>query len=365
MYIHMEEDCSMRTTKKRKSTGITRHLQGIGMLSLALFATLSCMFFPEGIKAEEEIYYSGPITVSREEESAKIQRAPAYNKEWARAYFPMLPIIRQNLDPIASEDICVLFGQKQPSEAAKEALVNAITTLKQDNHFVSFMMVDANSLSGVAYNADSPFCTQSTIKAIYVGTLLENHPEALQENGQYMHDAIVYSDNDAYESLRTIYGDDDLHRWFRETGVEEYKADPLYPRNVTVKEMVKLWTRLYEVLNGEDPENFAAYYADSLASATSAVLGEIYPVQTKAGWETGIYSDFPYFDPAEIEERFLDKDPSNDECSINDTGIVYTTNGPYFFAIFTDYPYDIYPNLANPLEGLARTLLDVQRSYYE
>ena len=355
--------CKRRNAKCNKKEN--RNLRKVVTLLLLLAAFLPCIAFTRKVKADEEVYFSGPITVSREEESQKIQRAPAYDKTAARECINLLPDIRDTLDSIYGGEELVFFGEKEPTDVAKEELQNALFDLTSGDHFVSFLMVDAKSLSGVAYNCDSPFCTQSTIKAIYVGTLLESHPEALEENGQYMHDAIVYSDNDAYESLWTIYGTEDLHRWFRETGVPEEKADSLFPRNISVKEMVKLWTKLYEILNGEDPQNFAAYYADSLASATSAVLGEEYPVQTKAGWETGIYTDSPLFDPAEIEERYKDKDPSNDECSANDTGVVYTKDGPYFFAIFTDYPYDLYPNLTNPLEGLARTLLDVQRSFYE
>ncbi|MBQ1490466.1 MAG: hypothetical protein IIZ39_00785 [Blautia sp.] len=261
-----------------------------------MWLTIAMMFFLSitfaGRVHAEEVTYSGPIQVRREEESLKIQRAPAYDKEKAREFIPLMPDLREGIRTIEAEDL-LFFGDRSPSEDARKELREALEELCQGDHFVSFLMVDARSLSGAAYRCDVPFCTQSTIKAIYVGTLLENNPLALQENGQYMRDAIVYSDNEAYERLRSIYGNDDLRRWFREVGIEEEKALPLYPRDMTVKEMVLLWTRLYAVLNGEDPENFAAYYADSFASAASSILGEAYPLQTKAGWEIGLDEALP------------------------------------------------------------------------
>ena len=70
------------------------------------------------------------------------------------------------------------------------------------------------------------------------------------------------------------------------------------------------------------------------------------------------------FELWEIPERFRDGDPLNDECAINDTGIVYTPTGPYIFVIYSDYPFAILDgaSMENPLNELAKLLYRVSKS---
>ena len=63
-----------------------------------------------------------------------------------------------------------------------------------------------------------------------------------------------------------------------------------------------------------------------------------------------------------IPARFVDGDQMNDEVATNDTGIVYTENGPYLFVIYSDYPYPF--GQPNQLYGLAEALYGVQQSYF-
>ena len=243
-----------------------------------------------------------------------------------------------------------------------QELNNEIQRLSSDGHKVSLVMADLRARSGVAYHSAVPMCSQSTIKAIYAGALIESCPEALTENGQYLHDAVVYSSNDAYEKLRSIYGSAPIKRWCMETGVDTDFGDPNYPRNKTARDMFKMWTRLYCFLNGgADRTNFGAYYADSRASASAKQLPV--PVQTKAGWENGL-GDYRPFELWEIPEGYRDGDPLNDECAINDTGIVYGKNGPYIFVIYTDHPFAFLPDkeMENPLNGLVKLLYRMSES---
>ena len=233
---------------------------------------------------------------------------------------------------------------------------------------MSLILADLAARSGAAFRSGIPMCSQSTVKAIYAGALLESRPEALSENGAYLRDAIVLSSNEAYENLREIYGREPLLRWCKETGVDPSFADLPYPRDKCARDMLLLWTRLYAFLNGDaDPMNFAAYYADSLASATKERLGARYPVQTKAGWECGLDEDADYDPEAVIPERFRDGNPLNDECAINDTGVVYTETGPYLFVIYTDHPFGLFRNYTtpNPLYPLVDALLAVHADLAE
>ena len=254
-----------------------------------------------------EAAYSGPISVPMEQESAAIRSAPAYDIEEAKKYIPQMPEIRKLADEIRDDGGLTAFGPVRPTDEVLQQLTAEILRISAEGHKVSLIMTDLRTRSGVAYHSSVPMCTQSTIKAIYVGALLESRPEALTENGQYMHDAIVYSSNEAYENLRRIYGTGPIRKWCSEAGVDPGMAEPDYPRDKSARDMFKLWTRLYCFLNGEsDRTNFGAYYADSIASASAKQLPV--PVQTKAGWENGLGDHRP-FELWEIPERFRDGDP--------------------------------------------------------
>ena len=342
-------------------------------LTAASLAAVSPAVCLAGMYSEEdpvpsyEIEYSGPIYSPLEEESNAIQIAPAYDTGIAAEYIPGMPEIRALVDEVYDSEELVAFGETSPSEEAFSALEEEIEKLSEGNHHVSMIMADLTTQSGVSYRSTVPMCSQSTIKSIYIGALLESRPEALDENGQYMHDAIVFSDNDAYMTLRDIYGSGPILKWCEMTGVDEGFADMEYPRDHSARDMFKMWTQLYCFLNGGlDYADFGRYYADSSASATKKQLGNRFPVQTKAGWEHGL-PEYQNFDPyEEIPSRFMDGDPMNNECTINDTGIVYTDNGPYIFVIYTDHPFGVFKDYTdvNPLYDLVEALYQVQDSLH-
>ncbi len=298
------------------------------------------------------------MSVDLRNESAYIQAAPAYDVEAARRYIPLMPRIREQVSDLRDDGGLVSFGERRPSEEAMDRLEKEILRLSADRHKVSLIMEDLETRSGVAYRSALPMCAQSTVKAVYIGAVIDSRPDSVRESGRLMRDAIVLSDNDAYAALRRIYGREPIRQWCLETGVDPGFADPDYPRGNNARDMFRLWTRLYCFLN-RDTTGFAAYYADSMASATRRQLS--LPMQTKAGWEHGL-GDERLFDPAEIPEKYRDGDPMNDETAANDTGIVYTPDGPYIFVIYTDHPYAAVEGCPHPLEYLPGRLYEVHKS---
>ncbi len=305
---------------------------------------------------------SGPVAIPLEKESALIQAAPAYDVESAKAFIPGMQTIRELADSLPEDDTLTCFGKAVPSPAAFKHLNEEIQRIVDDHHKVSLIMADLKTQSGVAFRSTERMCTQSTVKAIYAGAVLDARPEAFLENGQYFRDAIVLSDNDAYENLRKIYGTGPLLKWCREAGVDDDFTDMPYPRNKTARDMFKLWTRLYCFLNsGSDIHHAGRYFADSAESATKEWLAGRLPVQTKAGWECGIDENTEVFSLDMIPARFVDGDPMNDEVATNDTGIVYAERGPYLFVIYSDYPHPF--GVPNRLYGLAEALYETQKSF--
>ena len=287
--------------------------------------------------SEKDPYFSGPIVTPLESESYAIINAPEYDVDQAKSYIGGMEDIRNIIDGVEDSGGVTAFGERSPSKEALENLEKEIDVLCSEGHKVTLMMIDLKSKSGVAYRPFDPMCAQSTAKAIFAGSLLENDPGALEDNGQYLHDAIVFSSNYSYSMLYEIYGTDYVRQWCAETGASEYYADIDYPLDMTAADMTKLWTRLYCFLNGDgEASDFARYFADTSASATRKQLSGRYPVQTKAGWECGLAENENYDPNAEPLEFFTDGSPFNGECAINDTGVVYTEESPYIFAIFSD-----------------------------
>ena len=181
---------------------------------------------------------SGPVAIPLAEESAAIQAAPAYDVEAAKQYIADMPRVRSLIDGIPQDDALTCFGAFSPSPEAAEKLNAEIQKILADHHKVSLIMVDLKTRSGSAFHSTVPMCTQSTVKAIYVGALLNARPQAFEENGQYIRDTVVLSSNEAYESLREIYGKEPIQAWCREAGVDETFADPPYPRDKTARDML-------------------------------------------------------------------------------------------------------------------------------
>ncbi|MBQ8966107.1 serine hydrolase [Ruminococcus sp.] len=291
-------------------------------------------------EAEEEI---------TDAESAFMKAAPAYDTEEAKSYIEKMPEIRALAADVKADEGLTVFGGEASEEAAAKVEAE-IKKLTDEGYKVSLVMADLASQTGLAYDPDEAMCTQSTIKAVYLGSVKDSHPEAFEEHRLDLRKAIVDSNNDSYMALRDIYGAEPLEKWCEEVGVEKGFAEKAFPRAYTARDMFMLWTKLYCFLNSDEMQHseFASYYADSACSATRIMLGAEYPVQTKAGWESGKES-WKNYDPRDVvPEQYRDGDPSNDESATNDTGVVYTEKGPYIFVIFTDVPFSVYHDYVEP-----------------
>lgn len=299
---------------------------------------------------------------------ATLRLEPAFDKNDARRYIGEMPRIRKLIGTVNDRNGLVSFGSMKPSAAAMSRLRREIAKLSSGNHHVSLLMVDLRTKSGVAYRSSVRMCTQSTVKAVYTGSVLDAHPDAMKKNGRYIRDAVRLSDNEAYKKLRGIYGTGPLRKWCREVGVDEGFARSDYPRSYTARDMFRLWTKLYCFLNSnEAPDSYSYCFADSSCSAAGKTFGRKFSLRTKAGWESGLDESSNYDPKAVPASRFTDQDPENDECAINDTGIIYSDRGPYLFVIYTDIPFGTFRDYTNvnPLYDLTRILYDVQCSIGE
>ena len=254
------------------------------------------------------------------------------------------------------------FGSSPPSDEAMAAVSEQLDALTSQGSSVSLVLLDLDTMSGVSYNSGAGFCTQSVIKALYVGSLIESEPSVFSERYEDVYETLVHSLNDNYHSLREDYGSDCLSSWCAETGVSQSLAYTDYPV-MSAADMAKLWTRLCRFLNTTDTgRQLSGLYQHSIGSAGALLLGGSCTVHSKAGWECGAGEDAVYYDPdAYIPDNLTDGDPYNDECAANDAGIVYTGSGAYLYVVFSDIPYGVFEQNTpdNPLLGLIGSMNDL------
>lgn len=258
--------------------------------------------------------------------------------------------LREAIDGAESGSGLSSFGEWTPDEEAMKALDAEIGKLTDAGYDLGFVMIDAASGKGVAFNADQQFCSQSTIKGPYIASTYEVKPECFEEKKDKISSVLKYSDNDAYRSLRQTYLSDGFKEWINTTGLRPELCDNLYVV-YSAREFAKLWTEMYRFFHTTDNQELCDLYIGSRYSATYYELGNDYTVRSKAGWEDGIYggsSPLP---------ECVDKDPYNDEVATNDGALVEAENGEYIFVILSDVPADF-----RTLQPLVRAVDDLHKT---
>lgn len=107
-----------------------------------------------------------------------------------------------------------------PDSDAYATLVAAINTFESNGFSLGFTLTDIDSGNSISYNADQTFYSASTIKAPYVIALYESNEHSMNYLGssETVQNCLVYSDNEAYESLRNSYGSTFMYDWLVAAG---------------------------------------------------------------------------------------------------------------------------------------------------
>lgn len=200
-----------------------------------------------------------------------------------------------------------------PSVSIRNLLASAIKVITDQGYQVGFTMFDAISKQGLSYNSNQKFYVASSIKGIYVASLVAQNPLAFNTNYTAIKNILYYSDNDAYANLRATYGAGYIANWMAKAGVDTSLSVPGYPY-VTSNELAKLWGQNYSFFNTTTKgKELSKLYENPNLSPIHAVLGSSYRTMSKAGWigMTGYHA-------------------------ANDAGIVSTGNGDYIISITTN-----------------------------
>lgn len=223
------------------------------------------------------------------------------------------------------------------SEEQQESLAAATQNIEGDGYTVGFTLINLNTGKGMAYNLDSRVYGASSFKGPYAAYLCQHLgdndascPSGSEAAGSGVSSSmysliqpmILYSDNNAFSSLRNSYDSAGFAEWLNSCGVDsEIMHDTHFPR-YSARESALLWLHTYQYLKTNTPtaQNLASLYEQTNVSFIRSGVSddeEVEAVLNKAGWCAG-------------RERFT---------GLCDAGLIKCTDGTtYLMSTMTNSP---------------------------
>lgn len=217
--------------------------------------------------------------------------------------FSLTPELLRDIDAGSSVSTFALDGGDEPvlKSAALEGIEDALSAIGGQGQ-VGFVFLNVGTGRGIAYQCDVPIYGASTIKAIfalYLCQLSEQGAISLSDAcpgagsksvESVMEDMIVYSDNDAYATLRDAFSDG-YPEWLQGMGITGTDLDvtmnyPTYSPRVSAM----FWSEIKAYLGTGTPT--AMWLRGLLASTERSFIREGLAdtgasVYDKAGWYGG------------------------------------------------------------------------------
>ena len=200
-------------------------------------------------------------------------------------------------------------------------LEDRIRRFEEEGRRVGFVLADLDTGRYLSWRADERFYGASTIKASLVTMLYESEGAELTPRMHSLaHDAIVYSDNDAYRRLVYAAGRRAFADWmepYDPSAAEQLRSATIWPY-VTPGETRAVWEEIWRFCSSgsEEGSELAGYLATSETTAWGGLLrSQGVAVWSKAGW-------YP--------------DGFGDASSTNDCAVVFSPEGTYVAVVFSD-----------------------------
>lgn len=329
------------------------------VIAIAGFAVFQCTRPADEPAAE-------PVPVVSDAEKNDTEQAPA---EPESVEFEPTPSALDGVPEESGLQTFALAGDDAPviSDDQSTAIMKAVNAAEEHGD-VSMVFYSLETGKGISYDADTTVYGASSFKAPYALYVCQTQvdtgkielddscqgtdaydPNSYYNGGSYplsdlIADAIVYSDNNAFGSLRDAFDSEGYDEWVDALGLDNvhYRADSWYPW-YSARTSAKLWTEMYSYL--QTPSE-AAQLLNELTSQTEvsfireALRTTGASVQDKAGW-------------------CADSDPLwNGVC---DAGIVTLDGKTYILSIMTGMPdgdtsYALFEDIAAAVFDVRDTL---------
>lgn len=238
-----------------------------------------------------------------------------------------VPSRTAGVDTVSGEAVLSTSGGYVMGDKVRKALSSGLSSAQGRNRQVGFVMTDLYSGMTVAYNADEPLYSASSIKGPYVLAVAALSPDSVKEYGDMMYQILRYSDNERYEQLYGIYGGDVLKEWWQQAGNGDLdstaqQAFHSYYYFYSARQLARLWVRNYSFLAGTTQGRAMGPWLERPnASVIYERLHGKYLTMSKAGWIAA-------------------GDTSKNINATDDGGIVYCRHHPYVIAIMSNIPKD-------------------------
>lgn len=177
-------------------------------------------------------------------------------------------------------------GSPSVSEDALQDIRDAINGIDYDCE-CGFVFVNLGTGHGIAYQADETMYIASAAKAPLIYYALTHGAGSDEETRANIEDAIVYSDNDAYESFAYDYTDEEYAEWLAAHGVDhDSYSEDLYP-SMCARSLASFWAEITQYLQEGSSD---ALWFGSLLSRTEtsfirdALEGSGATILNKGGW---------------------------------------------------------------------------------
>lgn len=209
------------------------------------------------------------------------------------------------------------------SEDENRSITEDLSFLEANDENVGFLIMNLNTGSGFCYNIDTRIYGASTYKAPISVFLCEEYIDGGTLNksavSNRIENAIVWSDNNSYRSLKHSYDGSNHNNWLSEMGIDPTGYMATFP-TYSVRDSATLWTHTWNYLNsGSDT---ATWLKGLLGSTETSFLRngvvkagmDNATVYNKAGWCVS---------------------SSGREDAVNDAGIVVDGDNTYLVVAFT------------------------------
>lgn len=168
---------------------------------------------------------------------------------------------------------------KAPLDEAKANLDAVVQGIEGQGIQVGYYVATASGEELFSKNADEVFYGASSIKGPFVLTTFSGGVPA--GSRALVEDAIAWSSNEAYWSLRNIYGSAPLAEQLQNMGIDELSANSSFV-HMTPAQLANLWLQNYWVLDSSPDAEWLRSLFESPEHAPIAALGE--GSYSKGGW---------------------------------------------------------------------------------
>ena len=191
-----------------------------------------------------------------------------------------------------------------PSQGARQQLMDALSRAWNNGRTVNFLAADLGTGSTLAMRADARFHGASTFKAAYVTyifqDLIEQGRVSYGDVASLVENTVVHSNNVAYESLRSRFGNGGFAQWLGSIGLS-HMAGEWYPFT-TARNLARIWAKIYsyEQSGGRFVDTWRRVFSHSEWSYIRQELSGYRSVYSKPGGHPTGFGSGPLHNDAAI-----------------------------------------------------------------